>query len=223
MNKVNLENIKTSFNSLNPKELHNWPVWANVMVGVCAFVAVFGGGFGITWVEQMEKVEKLKKAEIALKETYIDKKKQAVNLEDYKNQLKEITIASDALLKQLPNRSEMDKLLIDINQAAVTRGLTIELFKPNTERLTEYYAELPISVKVLGTYENLGNFTSDVSNLSRVVLFDEIKVSETKSNGIIAMELRAKTFRYLDQDEIEKQRAVKAAEKAAEKKKKKKK
>lgn len=220
MKKFDIEGLKSSFNSLNPKELHNWPLWANLMVASVAFVAVLAGGYALDWNGKIEKIEALKRNEVSLKESFVDKKKQAVNLEDYKNQLKEITIASDALLKQLPNRSEMDKLLIDINQAAVSRGLTIESFKPSTEKLTEYYAELPIAIRVVGTYENLGNFAADVSNLSRVVLFDEIKLAETKNRGgAISMDVRAKTFRYLDQEELDKQKAISAAAKAAEKKK----
>ncbi len=220
MKKFDIESFKSSFNSLNPKELHNWPLWANLMVASAAFVAVLAGGYTLNWSGKVSNIERLANTEIKLKENFIEKKKQAVNLDEYKNQLKEITIASDALLKQLPNRSEMDKLLIDINQSAVSRGLTIELFKPGTEKLTEYYAELPISIRVMGTYENLGNFAADVSNLSRVVLFDEIKLAEVKNNkNFISMDVRAKTFRYLDPEEADKQKALIAAEKAAERKK----
>lgn len=220
MKKFDIESLKSSFNSLNPKELHNWPLWANVMVASAAFVAVLAGGYALNWSGKISNIERQVNTEAKLKEDFIEKKKQAVNLDEYKNQLKEITIASDALLKQLPNRSEMDKLLVDINQAAVSRGLTIDLFKPGTEKLTEYYAELPIAIRVTGTYENLGNFAADVSNLSRVVLFDEIKLAEVKNNkNVISMDVRAKTFRYLDQEELDKQKAIAAAAKAAERKK----
>lgn len=220
MKKFDIESLKSSFNSLNPKELHNWPMWANLMVASAAFVSVLAGGYALNWSGKVSSIEKQINNEAKLKESFIEKKKQAVNLDEYKNQLKEITIASDALLKQLPNRSEMDKLLIDINQAAVSRGLTIDLFKPGTEKLTEYYAELPIAIRVTGTYENLGNFAADVSNLSRVVLFDEIKLAEIKNNkDNISMDVRAKTFRYLDQEELDKQKAIAAAAKEAQRKK----
>lgn len=224
MKKLDMEALKSSFNSLNPKELHNWPLWANLMVASAAFAAVLASGFALSLNGSMDQIRVSEAKELSLKDSFVDKKKQAVNLDEYKNQLKEITIASDALLKQLPNRSEMDKLLIDINQSAVSRGLTIELFKPGTEKLTEYYAELPIAIRVIGSYENLGNFAADVSNLSRVVLFDEIKLNEIKGRGgVISMEVRAKTFRYLDQEEADKQKALVSAAKAAEKKKKSKK
>lgn len=220
MKKFDIESLKSSFNSLNPKELHNWPMWANLMVASAAFVSVLAGGYALNWSGKVSSIEKQINNEAKLKESFIEKKKQAVNLDEYKNQLKEITIASDALLKQLPNRSEMDKLLIDINQAAVSRGLTIDLFKPGSEKLTEYYAELPIAIRVTGTYENLGNFAADVSNLSRVVLFDEIKLAEIKNNkDNISMDVRAKTFRYLDQEELDKQKAIAAAAKEAQRKK----
>lgn len=220
MKKFDIESLKSSFNSLNPKELHNWPMWANLMVASAAFVSVLAGGYALNWSGKVSSIEKQINNEAKLKESFIEKKKQAINLDEYKNQLKEITIASDALLKQLPNRSEMDKLLIDINQAAVSRGLTIDLFKPGTEKLTEYYAELPIAIRVTGTYENLGNFAADVSNLSRVVLFDEIKLAEIKNNkDNISMDVRAKTFRYLDQEELDKQKAIAAAAKEAQRKK----
>ena len=213
MKKIDIKNFKESLNSLNPKEVHNWPMWANVFVGSVLFVVLISLGTVFILADQYEQLGVLAKKEEKLKEDYLSQKRQAVNLDLYKKQLEEVTQASDILLKQLPNRSEMDKLLIDINQAAVSRGLQIELFKPNNEKVTEFYAELPISIKVNGSYQDIGLFASDVSNLSRVVLFKDIAINI--KNQLISLEATAKTFRYLDQDELDKQRAEKEAIKKA--------
>ena len=120
----------------------------------------------------------------------------------------EIEQAFGALLKQLPTKSEVDALIIDINQAGLGRGLQFDLFKPTpTENFTEFYAERPISLKVTGNYHDLGAFASDISKLPRIVLLNELKI-DTLKDGVLSMEATAKTYRYLDQDEIESQRKV---------------
>ncbi len=143
--------------------------------------------------------------EAKLRVSYSEKKAKAVNLELYVQQLKEIEQAFGALLKQLPNKSEMDALLTDINQAGLGRGLQFELFRPATrERIAEFYAELPITVKVTGTYHDMGAFASDVAQLPRIVTLNDIGIVNDK--GTLVMDATAKTFRYLDEDEIAKQR-----------------
>jgi type IV pilus assembly protein PilO len=140
-----------------------------------------------------------------LRESYASKKAKAVNLELYVQQLREIEQSFGALLKQLPNKSEMDALLTDINQAGLGRGLQFELFKPATqERLADFYAELPISVKVTGTYHDMGAFASDVAQLPRIVTLNDVVISNDK--GTLVMDAVAKTFRYLDEDEVARQR-----------------
>ena len=143
--------------------------------------------------------------EVKLRESYASKKAKAVNLELYIQQLREIEQSFGALLKQLPNKSEMDALLTDINQAGLGRGLQFELFKPaTTEKMADFYAELPITVRVTGNYHDMGAFASDVAQQPRVVTLNDLSIANDK--GTLTMETVAKTFRYLDEDEIAKQR-----------------
>ena len=141
------------------------------------------------------------------RQAFLEKKKLAVNLEAYKQQRAEIEQSFGALLKQLPNKSEMDALLIDINQAGLGRGLAFELFKPSqTENFTEFYAELPVNLKVTGNYHDLGAFASDVAKMPRIVLLTDLKVDPPSKEGTLSLEAVAKTYRYLDEEEIAKQR-----------------
>jgi type IV pilus assembly protein PilO len=207
MKKIDIKSFINSLNSLNPKEIHNWPLWANVFIGSILFIVLVAAGTGLYLMDEYDRLGTEQAKEEKLKQDFLTKKKQAINLDLYKKQLEEVTAASDILLKQLPNKSEMDKLLVDINQAAISKGLQIELFKPGNEKVYEFYADLPISIKVNGTYKTIGEFASDVSNLSRVVLFSDIALS--KKDQLVSMEVTAKTFRYLDQDELDKQKAEK--------------
>lgn len=216
-----LKNFGNNLSTLNPKEMYNWPVWAKLMMGGITFVVVLGLGSVFDLKPTYDEYTALQSKEVSLKEDFVDKKKQAVNLDLYKMQLTEIVQTSDALLKQLPNRSEIEKLLIDINQAGISRGLSFELFKPNAEKINEFYAELPITIKVEGTYDSLGQFAADVGQLSRVVLLTNINLSNAK-DGVITMEATAKTFRYLDPEELEKQRAERKEKEKKNKKNKKK-
>lgn len=207
MKKIDVKSFINGLNSLNPREIHNWPLWANVFIGSVLFIVLVAAGTGLHLMDEYDRLGTEQAKEEKLKQDFLAKKKQAINLDLYKKQLEEVTAASDILLKQLPNKSEMDKLLVDINQAAISKGLQIELFKPGNEKIYEFYAELPISIKVNGTYQTIGEFASDVSNLSRVVLFNDIALS--KKDQLVSMEVTAKTFRYLDQDELDKQKAEK--------------
>ena len=145
-----------------------------------------------------------------LKQDYVKKKKQAVNLDLHRAQLREIDTQFGALLKQLPNKSQMDALLVDINQAGLGRGLQFELFKPaSREIVREFYAELPIAVKVIGVYHDMGAFASDVGQLSRIVTLNNVEISTAK-DGNLVMNVTARTFRYLDEEEIAAQRKAAA-------------
>jgi type IV pilus assembly protein PilO len=152
-----------------------------------------------------------------LRTTFLDKKKQAIDLEAYRKQLAEIEKSFGTLLKQLPSKSEMEALLTDINQAGLGRGLQFELFKPAaSENVSDFYAELPISIRVTGSYHDMGAFASDISKLSRIVLLNDVNLSlNTKESGL-AMDAVAKTYRYLDEEEISKQKKS-AKDKAAKK------
>ena len=192
--------------TLDPKQPGNWPWAIKVGAFLLVFVAVQVAAYFFLWQAQAEQIEKGRADVSKQKETFLEKKKLAVTLEAYKQQRAEIEQSFGALLKQLPNKSEMDALLIDINQAGLGRGLAFELFKPaTTENFTEFYAELPVNIKVTGGYHDLGAFASDVAKMPRIVLLTDLKLDPPK-DGILAMEAVAKTYRYLDEEEVAKQR-----------------
>jgi type IV pilus assembly protein PilO len=203
---------------LNFREVGNWPLLPKlVALGVLFLVIVALGGL-LDWRDQLQTLDSAQANEGKLKDEYASKKARAVNLELYVQQLKEIEQSFGALLKQLPNKSEMDALLTDINQAGLGRGLQFELFKPAAqERMAEFYAELPINVRVTGSYHDMGAFASDVAQLPRIVTLNDLNITNEK--GTLTMDAVAKTFRYLDEDEVAKQRqAAKAKDKGKAKK-----
>jgi type IV pilus assembly protein PilO len=206
-----LEELKT----LDPKQPGNWPWFAKIGAFVIIFILVQVAFFFLLWSDQKDQIEKGQQDVAKQKETFLEKKKLAVNLEAYKQQRAEIEQAFGALLKQLPNKSEMDALLIDINQAGLGRGLQFELFKPAvTENLTEFYAELPVAIKVTGNYHDLGAFASDVAKMPRIVLLTDLKVDPPNKEGLLSMEAVAKTYRYLDEEEVGKQKKAAKDKKA---------
>jgi type IV pilus assembly protein PilO len=197
-----IEDLKT----LDPKQPGNWPWLVKVGAFLLIFIAVQVGAYFLLWQAQAEDIEKGRADVAKQKETFLEKKRLAVNLEAYKQQRAEIEQSFGALLKQLPNKSEMDALLIDINQAGLGRGLAFELFKPSErENFTEFYAELPVNIKVTGNYHDLGAFASDVAKMPRIVLLTDLKLDPPK-DGVLSMEAVAKTYRYLDEEEVNKQR-----------------
>ena len=199
---------------LDPKNPGNWPWLFKIGAFLLIFVAVFIAAWFLLFEAQLAELDKEEKKENDLKTTFIEKKKLAVNLEAYQAQRQEIEQSFGALLKQLPTKSEIEALIIDINSAGLGRGLQFELFKPaQTEVFTEFYAEKPVDLKVTGNYHDLGAFASDVSKLPRIVLLNELKIDNTK-DGILSMEAKARTYRYLDPEEIAAQEAKEAKEKA---------
>jgi len=201
-----MANILQEMQALDPKQPGNWPWPFKAAAFVLIFVALQVAGYFIFWQGQMEAIEKGRADVAKQKEVFLEKKRLAVNLDAYKQQRAEIEQAFGALLKQLPNKSEMDALLIDINQAGLGRGLAFELFKPaDKENFTEFYAELPVNIKVTGQYHDLGAFASDVAKMPRIVLLTDVKLDPPK-DGVLTMEAIAKTYRYLDEEEVAKQR-----------------
>jgi type IV pilus assembly protein PilO len=200
-----LDDLRT----LDPKQPGNWPWPVKAGAMIIIFVVIQVAAYFVFWQAQTEQIEKGRNDVAKQKEVFLEKKKLAVNLEAYKQQRAEIEQAFGALLKQLPNKSEMDALLIDINQAGLGRGLAFELFKPaERENFTEFYAELPVNIKVSGNYHDLGAFASDVAKMPRIVLLTDLKLDPPKE-GVLTMEAVAKTYRYLDEDEVSKQRKSK--------------
>src|SRR5512134_2119754 len=194
------------FRRTNWRDAGTWGAGPKILVLLAILVGVPVAGFFIFNQGQIEELEAGRLKETKLKQEYVQKKKQAINLDLHRQQLREIDTQFGALLKQLPNKSQMDALLVDINQAGLGRGLQFELFKPaGAEIRREFYAELPIDVRVTGTYHDMGAFASDVGQLSRIVTLNDVKI-ETGKDGILIMDAIARTFRYLDDDEIAEQR-----------------
>ncbi len=198
---------------LDIKEVGSWPALAKglALAAIAGAIVAFGAFFD--WKDQWAQLETEEQEEVKLREAFVAKKRQAINLDLYVQQLKDIEDSFGALLKQLPNKSEMDALIIDINQAGLGRGLQFELFKPAPqEAMHDFYAELPISIKLGGTYHDIGAFASDVSQLPRIVTLNDIHLLAAREG--LVLEAVAKTFRYLDEEEIARQRKA-AKDKAA--------
>lgn len=209
---MNLADLK----NLNPKTPGAWPWPAKIIAFVIMFVAVVLAGAVFIWQDQLETLGRVKEEEDKLKETFLLKKQQAINLDLIKKQLTETQESFGALLKQLPSKSEMDALLTDINQAGLGRGLQFELFRPGAETVNGSFTEQPIAIKVTGNYDDLGKFSGDIAMLPRIVTLNNIAISPLK-DGLV-MDATAKTFRYLDEEELAAQKQ-KAAKKPAGKKK----
>ncbi|MFO1395839.1 MAG: type 4a pilus biogenesis protein PilO [Burkholderiales bacterium] len=193
--------------SLNLRDIGNWPMLPKVLVLVGIFVAIILAGFLLDWKDQWDSLEAAQLEEGKLKTQYGEKKAKAINFELYVQQLNEVEQSFGALVKQLPNRSEIDALLTDINQAGLGRGLQFELFRPAAqEKMAEFYAELPIKVRITGTYHDMGAFASDVAQLPRIVTLNDVNINNDR--GVLTFDAEAKTFRYLDEEEIAKQRAA---------------
>jgi len=215
---IDFNHYLEEFRQLNPKDPGTWPLVPKVVSLLAILIVIPVAGFFLVTQGQLEQLDAGRAQEVKLKDDYLNKKRLAINLDLYKQQLREIDTQFGALLKQLPNRSQMDALLVDINQAGLGRGLQFELFKPAaSETSREFYNELPIQVKVTGTYHDMGAFASDVGQLSRIVTLNEVSV-EAQKDGILAMETIARTFRYLDEEEVAAQRKQKAAVKKGAKK-----
>ncbi len=201
---------------LKLREVGNWPLLPRLLMLALIFIAILIAGAIFDWKDRYEELDQKKQEEATLKDQYATKKAKAINYDIYVQQLKEIEQSFGALLKQLPNKAEMDALLTDINQAGLGRGLQFELFRPATqERMADFYAELPITIRITGNYHDMGAFASDVAQLPRVVTLNDVAIQNDK--GVLTMDAVAKTFRYLDEDELAKQRRAQKDAKAKEK------
>ena len=202
---------------LDPKDIGNWPALPKLGVLLLAFIGCLAASYIFDWQDQVDAIDTSKQKELTLRDTFLDKKKQAVDLDAYRKQLDDIEKSFGTLLKQLPSKSEMEALLTDINQAGLGRGLQFDLFRPAAnETISEFYAELPITIRVTGNYHDMGSFASDISRLSRIVLLNDIAMTQSPA-GVLSMDAVAKTYRYLDEDEIAKQKKSAKDSKAAKK------
>ena len=172
------------------------------------FVALIVVAYFLGWSGQLEELDAARQKETSLKSEWLDKKKQAVNLEAHRKQLAEIDRSFGELLKQLPNKAEMDAMIVDISQAALTRGLKVELFKPGNEARRDFYAELPITLALTGAYNDLAAFAGDTAALPRIVTLNNVRLKpkDPKSSVLLSMDATAMTYRYLDPEEVVAQR-----------------
>ena len=203
--KIDFQAIADDFRYLNPNDPGAWPLVPKLTMLFGLFVVLLVAGWWFLWSDQLAELEGKQKEEETLKQQYLDKKKQAVNLDLYIEQLAEIDRSFGALLKQLPNKSEIEALLIEVNQAGLGRGLQFDLFRPGAEQVKDFYAELPIAVKINGGYHDFGAFAADIAKLPRIVTLNNISIVPGK-DGVLSLDATTKTFRYLDEEEVAKQK-----------------
>jgi type IV pilus assembly protein PilO len=210
------ELLTAQFQGLNGRHPGQWPVVPRALCGVgtlaCVIVLAWFGYLS----GQQEVLDQGIQEEVTLREQYKSKVQQAVNLEALRKQKEQVGEYVATLEKQLPSKAEMDALLSDINQAGLGRGLQFELFKPGQVVVKDYYAELPINIKVSGNYHDVGAFTSDIANLPRIVTLNNLNLIAGK-DGTLTLDTIAKTFRYLDKEEVDAQRKAAGPKKGAKK------
>lgn len=199
--KFDLNRVFDDFRGLDPNDPGVWPKAPRITVFVALLVATVAAVWWFDWREQAEVLEQRRAQEQKLRGEWVQKKRQAVNLEAYRRQLAETDRQFSALLRQLPNKAEMDQLLADINQAGLGRGLLFELFKPGNEVVREFHAELPINISVIGSYHDLGEFVADVARMPRIVTLSDINMQRVR-DGQLNFKARATTYRYLDDEEL---------------------
>jgi type IV pilus assembly protein PilO len=221
--KIDLGSIGLQFEGLRGRHPGLWPLLPRVSLLAGLVAAVMSAAWFLHWQVQISMLEASRAEEVGLQAQFVDKMKQAVNLPVLLEQKEQVARYVNQLEKQLPSKAEMDALLSDINQAGVGRGLQFELFRPAQVSVREYYAELPISIRLSGNYHDFAEFTSDVANLSRIVTLHDIRIESHLGSrqttgsaalpmaGPLVMEATAKTFRFLDADEIAEQRRMAAA------------
>jgi type IV pilus assembly protein PilO len=218
--KFDKDRIAAQFQGLRGRHPGLWPSLPRSVLFCAVFAALLAMGWSLYWSGLLDELESGRIEEVKLKEQYTDKIRQAVNLPMLRKQKEQVAQYVSQLEKQLPSKAEMDALLSDINQAGVGRGAQLQLFKPGQVVIRDYYAELPITVRVVGNYHDLGAFASDLANLPRIVTLNNLSIQQQDKTVLLTMDATAKTFRYLDAEEIAQQRAEAAKKKAAEAKKK---
>ena len=199
------EGAASQFRSLNPNEPGQWPLLPKIMTWTVVAIVMVVLGWFMLLASAHDELDAERAREPGLKQDYRAKLGQAVNLAELRKQKLQVEEYVTQLEKQLPGKAEMDALLSDINQAGLGRGLQFELFRPGVVLVKDYYAELPISIRVSGRYHDIGAFAGDIANLSRIVTLHNMNIagSPRDTNGTLTMEATARTYRYLDTSEIE--------------------
>ncbi len=208
-----VDQAASQFRNLNPNEPGQWPPLPRIATWLVAMIGIVAIGWFVLLQSESEALEALRQTEPNLKNTYKDRLGQAVNLSEYRKQKLQVQEYVTQLEKQLPGKAEMDALLSDINQSGLGRGLQFELFRPGQQQIKDYYAELPIAIRVSGRYHDIGSFAADVANLSRIVTLQNltiVPVGQAGVTGILAMDATARTYRYLDAAEIAEQKRASA-------------
>jgi type IV pilus assembly protein PilO len=204
------------FNNIDFKNAGSLPMPVKLVLLSFLAIVLIGLGYWFLWSPEIDELDQAKAKEQELRQTFLAKKAQAIKVDAYKQQMIDIEKTFGALLKQLPDKSQMDGLLTDINQAGLGRGLEFDLFKPGQETVADFYAEMPIQIKIKGNYHDVGAFATDISKLSRIVTLNDLNIAplnkDTK-DSVLVMEATAKTYRYLDSSEIAAKKAVEMKDK----------
>ena len=207
------EGAVSQFRSLNPNEPGQWPLLPKIFSWALVAIVMIALGWFLLLSPAHDELDAERAKEQTLKADYRNKLGQAVNLAELRKQKLQVEEYVTQLEKQLPGKAEMDALLSDINQAGLGRGLQFELFRPGQVAVKDYYAELPISIRVTGRYHDIGAFAGDIANLSRIVTLHNLNISapQRDANGTLSMEATARTYRYLDPTEVEEMKKNAAA------------
>jgi len=195
--------------SIDLNDIPSWPRSVKIAAAVLICIVLLAAGYWFIIKDQLTALEKAERTEVALRDEFGKKKALAINLEAYKQQMVEMQERFGVMLRQLPNKTEVPELLIDITQTGLGRGLQFELFQPRNKRVADFYAELPVNIRVKGTYHQLGEFVSDVAALPRIVTIDDLVLSPSKGQ-ILTMSAVAKTYHYLDEEQIAQRKAAKS-------------
>jgi type IV pilus assembly protein PilO len=191
----------SDLNNLDIKNVAQAPLGVKVLLLMILFIAIVALGYYMDWSGGLQELEGARAEEQSLRETYMTKRRQAINYEAYKARYRDTEQALAAMVRQLPNKAEIDALLTDVNQAGVSRGLEFDLFKPEAEVFTDFYATLPVTIKVNGGYHDLAYFASDVAKLPRIVTMHDINLTPG-AGGRLTMDANIRTYRYLDENEV---------------------
>jgi type IV pilus assembly protein PilO len=204
------------FNNIDFKNAGSLPMPVKLVLLSFLAIILIGLGYWFLWSPEIDELDQAKMKEQELRQTFLAKKAQAIKVDAYKQQMIDIEKTFGALLKQLPDKSQMDGLLTDINQAGLGRGLEFDLFKPGQETVADFYAEMPIQIKIKGNYHDVGAFATDISKLSRIVTLNDLNIAPLNNDSkdsVLTMEATAKTYRYLDSSEVAAKKAVEMKDK----------
>ncbi len=187
-------------------DIGSWPLWLKITSTGLVCIAILAAGYWFIIKDQYADLQKLQRQEAQLKDAYLKKKALAINLAAYRQQMKEIEDTFGVMLKQLPDKTEVPELLIDITQAGLGRGLQFQTFKPQRTRQEDFYGEMPISLAVSGSYHQLGEFVSDLASLPRIVTIGDLDLTPIKGTDKLMMSATTKTYHYLDEDQIQRRK-----------------